>query len=139
MLTYATTDDLQTWIGAAVPTDADQLLRTASMAVRDATMTNYYPVDGTGLPTDAKTLQAFKDATCAHAAALSDAKVSATAGGVLAANVATSKKVGSASIDYAGAGAATQAKQALLAGLCPEGVQILRQAGIACAAPWTTS
>lgn len=138
MLIYATSADLTAWTGSAAPDNADQLLRTASLAVANATRAARYDVDGTGMPTDAKTLQAFKDATCAHAAALAAAKVDPAAGGVLAANVATSKKVGSASIDYAGAGTATSAKAALLSGLAPEAARILRQAGIAATAPWVS-
>lgn len=137
MLVYATSADLTKWTGTTAPDNADQLLRTASLAVRNATKTARYDVDTDGLPTDADTLQAFKDATCAQAAALAAAKVDPAAGGVLKAGVATSKSVGSASIGYADSAAAAAAKQALLTSLCPDAASILTQAGLVTVAPWT--
>lgn len=138
LLVYATGPDLQTWTGATAPSNADQLLRSASILVRQATKTARYDTDSAGLPTDATVAEAFKDATCAHAAAMAAAKVNPAAGGTLQAGVAASKKVGSAAVDYADAGAATAAKRALLTSLCPDAQAILEQAGLVPATVYTT-
>jgi hypothetical protein len=138
VLVYATSADLADWMTpTALPANAAQLLRTASMTVHEATMTSYYDVDGTGLPTDATTLQAFKDATCAQAAALSLAGIDPLSGGVLKSGVASQKAVGSARIDYADATAAAASRQALTTDLCTEAHRILQQAGIMLEAVWT--
>ncbi|MGN6722988.1 MAG: hypothetical protein ACTHJM_10290, partial [Marmoricola sp.] len=71
MLIYATTDDLTVWMAPTAPPDpAAQYLRTASLAVAEATKTWFYSTDTTGAPTDATIKQAFNDATCAQAAAM---------------------------------------------------------------------
>lgn len=63
--TYATTADLANWLGTAVPTDAARTLRRASEHVERITVTAVYDVDDDGLPTDADTLTAMKNAVCA--------------------------------------------------------------------------
>lgn len=136
MLVYATVDDLDDWI-TPIPTNADALLRSASLRVREATKTARYTVDGTGLATDATVLQAFKDATCAHAAALATAKVDPAGGGVLTkASTAAAKSVGSASVSYADAASAAAAKASLHTSLCPDAVTILQQAGLLSGEVW---
>jgi hypothetical protein len=137
VLIYATSADLTNWTNNDPPTNAAQLLRTASLNVREATAAAYYNVDGTGMPSDANILQAFKDATCAQASALSAAGIDPLSGGVLTSSVAKSKQVGSARIDYAGADSAAASRQLLATGLCVEAGRILQQAGLVSGVAWT--
>lgn len=136
MLVYATTDALAAWTGADAPVNATALLRTASLAVREATELCFYVTDATGMPTDAAILQAFQDATCSQAAALDANDVDPLAGGTLEAGVHSSDGIGSARITYADAVAAAEAKQRLLGGLCVEAARIIRNAGLYATAPW---
>lgn len=135
-LVYATQADYTAWTGATAPANIAPLLRTASMAVHEATLTAYYAVDGTGMPTDATVLQAFNDATCAQASALATAGIDPLAGGVMKASTASQKAVGSARIDYADASAAAASRAALLDGLCDEAQRILQQARVMTTAVW---
>lgn len=67
MTTYATAAQLAAFTGVAAPADAARQLLRASEIIDQALRTAIYDVDaGTGLPTDAATLQAFADATCAQ-------------------------------------------------------------------------
>lgn len=137
MLTYATSSDLLNWSGGTAPTNADQLLRTASILVRKATITATYTVDTAGLPTDADVLQAFKDATCAHAAAMAAALIDPLAGGATTtAGTKAAKKVGTASIEYAGTQQAAAARALLAVELAPEALDILQQAGLTPGTTW---
>ena len=131
MLVYATEADLATWTGAAAPTNAVQLLRIASGLVRRATMTSVYLTDATGLPTDAATLQAFQDATCAQAAtwaalALDPVKGAADDG----VKVVTNKSLGSGSISYAVSPATVLARASAATDLSMEASLILWDAGL---------
>lgn len=125
---YATSAELATWTGTAAPANAAALLRAASLRVREATSSALYETDATGKPTDADLLQAVKDATCSHAAALAAAGIDPAAAGTDAQVASTS--IGSASVSYAGADGAAKARLALTYSLCPEGVTILRDAGL---------
>jgi hypothetical protein len=63
---YATPADLAAWIGVAVPTDGARLIRNACILL-DANLIGFaYPTDANLNPTDAVTIQAFNDATCAQ-------------------------------------------------------------------------
>lgn len=129
--TYATSADcwgVGSWTGNAAPSNAATLLRSASLLVRDATATAVYAVDANGLPTDATILQAFKDATCAHAAALQTAGIDPAAAGTTPGISATA--IGSASVTYAGAAEAAAARQRLTTELAPEALMVLRSAGL---------
>jgi hypothetical protein len=137
MLVYATTSDLATFTDP-IPDNAAALLRTASLRVREATKAARYDVDVDGLPTDATILQAFKDATCTHAAAMVAAKVDPGAGGVVTkAATAASKSVGSANITYAGTKEAAASLTWLAGNLAPDAAAILSQAGLIPATVWT--
>lgn len=137
MLIYATPGDLSTWMSpATLPDNADALLRSASMLVQDATINQYYDVDGTGLPTDATVLQAFNDATCAQALAWTTLGVDPTAGGVAQSKVAAAKSIGTAHITYADSGAAAQARADSLGALVPDAARILHLAGLLSSHVW---
>jgi len=73
MATYATTAELATFLGEAMPTikdktdDPGRLLERASELIDDYLRTAVYDIDSvTDLPTDVDTLAAFRDATCAQ-------------------------------------------------------------------------
>lgn len=51
---------------AQLPVDASRLLKRASELVQDSTVTAFYVTDGEGNPTDARTVSAFQNATCAQ-------------------------------------------------------------------------
>ena len=139
-LVYAVPDDLAAWTGSAAPANATPLLRSASLLVRDATASAFYAADTTGLPTDPGTLQAFKDATCAQAAFWAANGIDPAAGALPTAGVLRGKKLGSASLDYDTAAAASQAvlqaRMDSVEGLVPEAVRILRGAGVNTYGPW---
>lgn len=139
-IVYATTTDLATWTGAAVPTNATVLLRSASRLVRQATAVAFYAVDSNSLPTDATWLQAFKDATCAQVALWAANGIDPTTGGITAAGVLRARKIGTASLDYdttAATSVTAFAARAFAARtLCQESVEILQQCGIGLNAPW---
>jgi hypothetical protein len=137
---YATAADLATWTGATAPVNAAQLLRRASALVRKATAVAFYATDTTGLPTDADTLQAFNDATCAQATFWAVNNIDPSGGALTQSGILTSKRLGSASLNYdaAGSGSVTawQAKVAATSELCEEAFDILSAAGINLINPW---
>jgi len=130
MQIYATEDNLTAWMTPTVPpANAAQYLRTASLAVTEATKVWFYTVDNDGIPTDATLKQAFNDATCAQAAAMITFGIDPLAGGVLeAGGVEQSVGIGSGRITYADAALAVQAQAILLGELCREADRILRNA-----------
>lgn len=134
-LIYATSADLATWTGAAAPANAAQLLRSASLLVREATACDFYATDTTGLPTDTAVLAAFNDATCAHAALWAALKVDPLAGAAQV-RIQASKGIGTARISYADAQAAADAAADSLRNLCPEARRILRDAQLGSTAAW---
>lgn len=139
-LVYAAPADLTAWTGATAPANATQLLRSASLLVRDATASAFYAADTTGLPTDAATLAAFKDATTAQAAFWAANGIDPAAGALPTAGVLRGKKIGSASLDYdtsaTVSAAVLQARLDSVENLVPEAVRILRGAGVNTYGPW---
>lgn len=128
ILAYATAADLAAWTGATAPSNATTLLRTASLIVRRVTRTAVYATDTTGLPTDTDTIDAFRDATCAQAAAMDANGVDPLAGQAGASQEVASTSIGSASVSFvAGSGSAAAA---LLSDLCAEAAMILGEAGL---------
>ncbi|UXM90947.1 hypothetical protein [Paenarthrobacter sp. JL.01a] len=134
VLVYAATSDLTTWTGGPPPANATQLLRSASMLITSATVASVYGVDDAGLPSEAKVLQAFKDATCAQVAYWVTAGVDPTGGGISTAAPVRGKRLGSGSVEYdtavSGSVTAFQAKRAAAATLCAEAFMVLHQAGV---------
>ena len=140
MLIYATSTDLAAWTGASAPANAATLLRSASLLIRTETTAALYPTDTTGLPTDATTLQAFKDAACAQAAFWSAAGIDPASGGISTIAPTRRKKVGSAELEYDTSAQAAAAQQVVLRAathrLCAEAYQILTGQNLLTGQPW---
>lgn len=122
MDSYATTDQLTTWLGAAAPADADALLRSAT--IRVARACNRSPYD-TPTGSDA---QPLADATCAQSASwvalgIDPAELGVGDGPVTTARLGT----GTITRDTT---AQAQAVQAAIEGLVPEASAILLAAGL---------
>lgn len=126
VLVYAEPSDLVAWTGQEAPANAEVLLRSASILVRQVTRSAVYATDADGLSTDAATAGAMLSATCAHAAALAGAGVDPLAAGTDAGVSSTS--IGSASISFEASG--LSARAALRTQLCPEAQAILDAAGL---------
>ena len=129
---YADGDDLAAWMGLDDPPDgATPKLRSAAIAVRKATLLAVYAVDTAGLPTNTDVLDAFRDATCAQAAALITAGIDTLGGPAAATGPVTAQSIGTASITYATAATTADTRAALAAGhLTAEAMDILRAAGL---------
>ena len=143
MLVYATSSDLAAWTSPTpAPSNAASLLRSASILIREATLTITYPVDANGAPTDPAMIRAFNDATCSQAAHWAGANIDPTSYGIPQAGILREKAIGSARLGYDTAGASsvtiTQAKMAAATSLCAEAVMILQQAGLNLATVWTS-
>jgi hypothetical protein len=67
---YAAAPDVVTWVGAGqtlpVTAEVTRLIRNACLLVDAILIGVAYPTDVNGNPTDAATIQAFNDATCAQ-------------------------------------------------------------------------
>jgi hypothetical protein len=136
MLVYATAASYAAWTSGAAPANIAGLLRTASMAVAEATELCFYAVDGTGMPVDAKILQAFSDATCCQAASLAYIGYNPLSGGVADPSVATSKAIGSARLTFADAKQLAVDKHESVVGLCLDARRILQAANLVPSTPW---
>lgn len=136
----ATAADYTDWTGNAAPANIIPILRACTSLVMDATMTAFYDVDSTtGLATDAQTLNAMRDATCIQAAAWVALGIDPSLGGVTTATLASSKKIGTASLvrDTADVAAASAARQSALTGLVPDAMRMLQQNNLLAYGPWT--
>lgn len=134
MLIYATAQDLAAWTGDTAPSNADLLLRSASILVRDATKAALYDVDASGKPSDTDVLEAFTDATCAQAAMWDAADIDPAEGGVgVAAPTVTRKSMGGRSVEYSdlsGSVTVQQDRAKAARTLCDEALAILASAGL---------
>lgn len=144
LLTYATVDQLEAWTQTAPPDNAATMLRSASMLVRAATRCDYYDVDGTGLPTDAATLAAFANATCAQTALWITAGINPQGGTAAALGTVgpvTSSGVLTGRVTYDATGLTSTANvtaiQDSVQALCAEAFEILLEAGLCQNGPWT--
>lgn len=127
---YADSGDLATWTDSVAPTDATALLRTASLLVGQATVSAQYDVDDDGNATDADVIDALRDATCAHAAALSANGITPAAGPAGVTGPVSASGIGSGSVTFAAPANAAGLAQGLLTELAPEAAMILYQAGL---------
>jgi hypothetical protein len=134
--TLATPTDLANYTGAASPTNAIPLLRSASLLVLRETRGAYYDVTtATGLATDAQIGLALNQATCAQAAAWASLGYDPLTGGVLTTGVESSTKIGSAAITFADGALVAAAKASAITELVPEARRILEMNNLL--VPWT--
>lgn len=142
-LVYATVDDWRTYNGldegAPIPANLAMLLQAGSLAVRTYTSVTVYHVDDAGKPTNPFILQAFKDATCAHATAMDALGIDPAKGGVVEQNTYSSKSISGASFTFNTAEQTdiVELKQRIAAGvLAPTARAILDAAGLNAVGPW---
>ncbi len=125
--TYAAPSDLETWTGTAPPANAVSLLRACSALVFASVRLAIYATDTTtGLPSDPNILQCMMQATCIQAAAWIKLGIDPDLAGVIVPTVKKTKKIGSASVEYADAEAAAAARQAAQTSLVPAAYDKLR-------------
>lgn len=140
MILYATSDDLASWLSGDAPSNATQLLRSASLLITQATQAAYYAVDTNGLPSVPALLQAFNDAACAQAAVWIAAGVDPNTAGLQAIAPTRQKGIGTASIAYdtslSASVTAFTVRQQLASRLCVESARILQAVGLIVTAPW---
>lgn len=132
VFTYATVDELEAWIQADVPDNADLLIRSASQFVGRAIRGAKYDVDVDGKASDATNLEALSDATCAQVSFWISAGIDPLAGDVQTTQLPTSSAIlsGSVSYDTSQAGAITRARMAGAQELCPDALSILDDIGL---------
>lgn len=134
---YATSSDYANRGYGTPPANVDQLLKAASRFVQRATMADVYTTDSDGKPLDPVTLDAFAEATCCHAAAMAALGIDPTTGGVTTTRTINSKSVDGASVTYANAVDAENARSLAANQLVPEARAILQDAGYATTRVWS--
>lgn len=65
MLVYATVEELEEYLSADAPADAERLLKRASQLIATY-ITAPYRVDDDGMPTDVALIEELRDAVCAQ-------------------------------------------------------------------------
>ena len=131
MVTFATETDYVNYTNELAPGNIDVLLRSASRLVQQATRYSVYDTTPSGLPADPDVMSAFRDATCAQAAAWTTLGIDPTAGPAGAAGrVVASSSVGKASVTYAGASDAAETVKMSLVALTPDAAWYLESAGL---------
>lgn len=136
--TLATSAQYATWTGTTSPGNIDQVLRSCTQLVLDATKLAYYFTDETGAPTDDAVAKVLADATCIQAAAWVALNIDPLTGGALVTSkIASSKKIGTAVIAYADGetAVAVAARQAAYTGLVPDAARKLRLNNLLAFAP----
>lgn len=132
VLTYATADDLAAWTGSTAPSNATQLLRSASLLVAQFVANDWYAVDDDGYPTDTALRQALRDATTEQAASWAALGINPAAGAAGATRQAIRTRIGTAQVDYGSSaeGRNSDDQAAAATQLSPGAFQILRLAGV---------
>lgn len=136
--TLATPADYATWTTKAAPANVVQVLRACTSLVLDATEGAYYDTDNTtGVATDPRQMAAMRDAVCIQAAAWVLLGIDPLTGGALTSSVKKSKKIGTASIEYADSAEAAAARAVAYEHLVPEAARKLQQNNLTGSGPWT--
>lgn len=134
MLIYATTAEVNDWLQDEAPANVDQLIRSASLLVRHATLTARYTVDPAGKPDDPDVLAAFRDATCAQVASWVTLGIDPAGGGIDGTPPVQSSKILNGDITYDTSAAASvtaqNARQTASRTLCTDAAMILSTAGL---------
>ncbi|WP_295035760.1 hypothetical protein [uncultured Microbacterium sp.] len=119
-----------------VPANLDDVLRSCTGLVQDATIAAVYAVDADGTATSPTIAKALLAATLVQARAWVKLGIDPATGGVLQAGTKRSKRLASAAIEYADAGAAADARAAAYKGLVPDAVRALQRANLLARGPW---
>lgn len=130
MRIYATSEDLSEWTSSAAPSNAVQLLRSASALIESSTKLARYRTTPAGLPVDEPIATAFTQAVCAQAAFWATHKVDPSLGTAGIATAVASKSLGGASVSYLVDSKTASAKAQELLSLCPDAYFVLEQAGL---------
>ncbi|MFB8763836.1 hypothetical protein [Nocardiopsis alba] len=125
---YATPSDLTEWGVELDQAEARGMIRRASALVENHTITARYRVDGDGMPTEPRLVEAFRDAVCAVVAWWEETGNASGAAGQY-----TDVSLGSLSLRRAPSAGGHSSAQA--ARIAPEAVQILATAGLLSQAP----
>ncbi|WP_181276004.1 hypothetical protein [Brevibacterium oceani] len=109
------------------PENIESQIRLASSLVDDATMTAFYSVDATGVPTNEDIRARFKAAVVAQVGYWAELGINPVLGvaGIDSEKVATSKSIGGASISYESGERASLAKSNALGVLGPDALTVL--------------
>lgn len=130
-LVLATPADYLEWTGAqSAPANLTPILRSCTTMVLDATKLAVYDADVDGNATDSSIAEALKDAVCIQAAAWVALNIDPSTGGIAMSSVKKTKKLLTASIEYADSDAAAAARTAAYTTLVPNAVSTLRLAGL---------
>lgn len=131
MRIYATTAQLQEWLGTApLPANAASLLRSASNLIGSETRTAIYDTDTDGYATDTTVREAFRDAACAQAQFWADAKINPVLGAAGVTPLAGAKSIGGASIQYSIYASTAEARANAASVLGPDAWYLLDDAGL---------
>jgi hypothetical protein len=138
VLVYAAPDDLADGWLTTLPdnTTATRLIRFASNLVREATRNDLYDTYPSGLPIDLDIADAMRDATCAQAAMWFLAGINPAAGSVGREIGIASQTADGGSVTYSDPITGEEVEGSL-SRLSSAAIQILRNAGLASARPWT--
>jgi hypothetical protein len=136
VLVYATSSDL-TNASVTLPADADvdDWLTAASGLVSEATLTDVYTVDGTGLPTDTTKAAAMRDAVIAQVKHWVKLGVDPIAGPAGTGGVVTSTALLSGNVQYATYAKQAEDRAAATVALSASAVAQLRAAGLGMSQP----
>lgn len=130
MLVYASTDDLTGRVNL-VPDNAEALIRSASVLVRDATSNDLYDIAPSGLPSDPDLRDALREATCLQVQAWVTAGIAPSTGSLRPAVASQSADGGSVTYNLPDPERIQRAAERL----CHEAHLVLRNAGLASGRP----
>lgn len=130
---YAQPSDLTAapWFLTIQDQDAQRFISYASRLVRAATKTAIYTADfSTGLPVDGGLRDALRDATIAQVASWSALAIDPAKGAADGGRTASSKSLGSASIQYSSYASSIEARARVATALSADAISILQDAGL---------
>lgn len=130
MRIYATPENLidDNWLGE-LPTNAAQLIRSASTKVEAATRLARYDVDPAGMPTDPRVAAAFRNAVCQQVTLWHNGGLDPDKGIAGQAAQISSQSAGGGSVSYTGTQTVSELGQQATT-LSPQALDILSLAGL---------
>lgn len=133
-----TAADVAAYTGVAAPTNAAELIRSATRLILRETRQAYYSVDPTtGLATDAQIQGALHDACVIQVVVWAQIGYDPLTGGVQQPAVESSTKMLASSITFADAALSAQARADALNHLVPEAESLLELQNLLIPNPWT--